>query len=99
MATASLELLLIVLYYYGTEEVYMKMRQLLVDFVRDNTEVPSPFIFGRHNYTLSHVVRQSVGNTVQVELKAAVSLFQMDLYTSLTVLVVLWGQTALGVRV
>ena len=65
---------------YGTEEVHMKMRQLLVDFAKDNTEVLSPYVLsGTIDSHLAHMKYDRIWGT-QVELKAAASLFQMDLY-------------------
>ena len=66
---------------YGTEDVHAKMRSLLVDFVSKNQPLFQPLVIsGKLEEHIQYMLHSRQWGT-QVELQAASTLFQMDLYT------------------
>ena len=66
---------------YGTEDLHAKMRSLLVDFVSKNQPLFQPLVIsGKLEEHIQYMLHSRQWGT-QVELQAASTLFQMDLYT------------------
>ena len=66
---------------YGTEDLHAKMRSLLVDFVSNNQPLCQPLVIsGKLEEHIQYMLHSRQWGT-QVELQAASTLFQMDLYT------------------